>query len=269
MLITDIGQDSLQSKKKNGLITALAMWRTWLFLSFFEIQIHYRRSILGPFWITLNMLALVVVLGLLYSTVFSVHTDYYVPYLCAGLLGWNFISLMVTDGLRSFIDNSAQLRNTNIPVLVYPLKTLTRTVIVFMHHCVALMLVYLFYPEYISWRQILVLPALVAYILTGFALVTIMGILAGRFRDVPNIATNVLQAFFFITPIFWPAKQIDQWWLLGLNPLYHYIEVFRAPLLGEVPAIHSWLAVAGATVASLVLAWVMFRRYSTRIVHLL
>ncbi len=247
--------------------SAVRLWRLWLHMALTELAMQYRRSVLGPNWITLNMLILIAALGVLYSTLFRTDIRTYLPYLASGLLAWNLITAIVNEGTGVFVANGAAIKNTNMPLPLYVLKHMCRQMLVFLHHVVVMIPIYVLFPEYFSVRLLLILPALVVYCAAGLGVATLVGMLCSRFRDIPNIVTSFMQVCFFVTPIFWPASAVNRPLVVQGNVFYHYVQLLRAPMLGEMPTETNWLVAIGVAVASLVFSFIAFRRYAARIVY--
>src|SRR5262249_46191934 len=93
-------------------------------------------------------------------------------------------------------------------------------------------------------------------------------ILCTRYRDLPEIISNVMQVAFYVTPIIWPASLLSDGQLfLDLNPFYHLIEIVRAPLFGKFPSLENWLASIGMAILGWALALAFFARYRGRIAY--
>ena len=67
-------------------------------------MLRYRRSLIGPFWLTLSMGIMVGTVGLIYGQLFKVEASSYLPYLTVGLLVWGLISSCISDGCQTFIE---------------------------------------------------------------------------------------------------------------------------------------------------------------------
>jgi ABC-type polysaccharide/polyol phosphate export permease len=93
-------------------------------------------------------------------------------------------------------------------------------------------------------------------------------VLSTRYRDIPQVIATVIQVVFFLTPIFWSPNALpNRPAFILLNPFYHLIEIVRAPLLGEVPTMTSWVFCIGMAVAGLgFVAW-LYRRAHARIAY--
>src|SRR5690242_11037894 len=72
----------------NDLVNGLKKWNIWLMLAYQDVKLRYRRSVLGPFWITISMAITVYSMGFLYGHLFHSKLQTYFPFLVAGMLGW-------------------------------------------------------------------------------------------------------------------------------------------------------------------------------------
>ncbi len=115
---------------------------------------------------------------------------------------------------------------------------------------------------------LLALPGLALICLNGLWLAFLLGLVSARFRDVPQIVASVVQVAFFLTPIIWKPELLPgRALVLDLNPFFHFVELVRAPLLGQVPGLASWLAVLGITLGGWLVTLGMYRRYRWRIAY--
>src|SRR5580692_2627273 len=83
---------------------ARGMNRSWIWsrLAYQDIKERYRGSVLGPFWVTLTNLIMIVAMGVIYARLFHVDVDTYVPYIMTGILIWQFISGLITESCSTF-----------------------------------------------------------------------------------------------------------------------------------------------------------------------
>src|SRR5262249_42904885 len=115
------------------------------------------------------------------------------------------------------------------------------------------------------------LMAIPGVVLIGLNLVwagMIFAVLNTRFRDVSQIVETVLQIAVFATPIMWPVEALgERRFIADANPMYHLIELVRAPLLGEAPSLLNWLVALGVAAAGLLIVALLLRRVDRRIVY--
>lgn len=242
-----------------------ALWGT---MGLHDVRQRYRRSIIGPFWITLSMGIMVGALGLLYGTIFKQDMHDYLPFLAAGFIFWGLISGMITDGTRVFIGAEGLIRQLPAPLSVHVYRLLWSNLITFAHNVAIFVVVALWYGINPGWNVLLVLPALALLFLNGFWLALLLGLLSARFRDIPLVVASVVQVVFFVTPVIWKADMLPgRALILDLNPFYHLIEVLRAPLLGHLPAVENWVAVIVVTVVGWAVALWFFSAYRWRLAY--
>jgi ABC-type polysaccharide/polyol phosphate export permease len=91
-----------------------------------------------------------------------------------------------------------------------------------------------------------------------------------RFRDIQQLVAALIQVSIFITPIFWPADYLSgpfRMVFVTFNPLYHFIEIVRAPLIGIVPPASSYIAVLIMTAVGWLATYALFRVFRQRIAY--
>lgn len=236
-------------------------------MALIEIQMQYRRSVLGPFWLALNYLFTVCAIGIVFSFVFRVDYANFIPYVATGLLIWNLLSAFVSEATRTFTQQAGTIRHVNLPLPLYAFRMVTIQIIIAAHNLFALLVIFMVFPRNFTLLAILSVPGFLLYAINGIALGIILGSICARFRDVANIVINLMQAFVFITPIFWPASQMTQSILLDANPFYHYVELTRAPLLGYLPSELTLMVVIGITLFLWIAALLVYTRLRWQIVH--
>ncbi len=209
----------------------------------------------------------ILVMAVIYPRMFHVSAGSYLPYLTTGFLAWFFILSIVTDGCNIYINAAPILREVRLPITFHAFHMTLKTLIIFAHNFVIYLIVMICFPRPLGWSFLLLIPALVVYAISGVALATIFGMLSARFRDVPPIIGSGMQVLFFLTPVFWdPSSMSSRPAIIDINPLYHYIEIVRAPLLGTVASAADWAVVLGCTLGLCVLAGVAIGRLRHRVV---
>lgn len=253
------------SSALTDLVDGGRQWWLWLYMAWQDIVLRYRGSVLGPLWLTLSTAIMVGTLGILYARLFEIDVAAYLPFLCLGILSWNFIVGILNEGCLAFIGAENVIRQIKLPYSTHIYRILCRNLIIFGHNIVVYIVVALLFA--IKPSSILESLVGLAFILVNGAWCgLILGMLCARFRDIPLIITSLLQVAFFLTPIIWkPSLLGDQSYLAHLNPLYAFVDLFRAPLLGEQPDPISWFVASGVTVAGWIVAVLFFARFRARI----
>jgi ABC-type polysaccharide/polyol phosphate export permease len=248
-------------------VSALKAWGLWTMLGWNDIRQRYRRSTLGPFWITLSMALFIGLLGVIYSRIFHTEVETYLPFLTVGYVTWGFISQVITESCGSFQEGERLIKQIRLPYGLYVFRVVWRNFIIFLHTMAIFIPVALLFRVSLGLSVLLVVPALVLLLANLTWVAMTLAILAARFRDITQIVATMTQIMLFATPIMWPVSTLGgATWIAEVNPLYHLIELLRAPLLGSAPAPLSWAVTIGMLVIGSALALLLLNRASKRIV---
>ena len=114
----------------------LRRWELWGTLGWHDIRQRYRRSTLGPFWLTISMGVMVGTLGFVYAELFGHTLADYLPHLALGLIAWSFISTPILDGCNIFIGSEGVIRQLRAPLSVHVFRLLWRNLIILAHNMV-------------------------------------------------------------------------------------------------------------------------------------
>lgn len=245
----------------------------WLMLGLQDIKQRYRRSVLGPFWITIATGVMALALGLLYSMLFQLPLAEFLPHVTVGLIMWNFISGAIKEGSTIFIDNEGLIKQLPAPLSVHVYRLVWRQTLFLGHNLIIWLLLILIFPRTLGWEFFLVIPGMLLLIVNGVWVAMFFGIVATRFRDVAPLLEALTQLLFYVTPIVWTTKTLtdqggavaDRARIAEINPLYHYLEIVRAPMIGEPVAAYHWWIVLGCTVVGLFLAMMAMRQWRFRV----
>jgi lipopolysaccharide transport system permease protein len=235
-----------------------------------DIRQRYRRSALGPFWLTISMGVMIAAIGLVFGRIFKSPMDEFLPFLTVGIILWSLITSVVTEGCSGFIAAEGIIKQLPIPMFVHVLRMIWRNVLIFAHNIVIFPLVILVVGKPLSWMAILALPGLALTVVNLGWIALILGVVCARYRDLAQIVTSVIQVVFYLTPIMWMPKHLPEQtalYLLDLNPVYHLIEIVRAPLLGDLPSQLNWEVSIALALLGWTLALVVYGRYKRRIAY--
>lgn len=214
-------------------------------LAWQDIRMRYRRSVIGPFWLTISMAILIAVLGVVFGQVFPGSSDRYFPHLTAGIIFWTFLNSSLTEGCYSFIESENVIRQLPLPFTTFIFRVVWRNTIILGHNIVVLPIVMFFFGVDFGVFTFLIFPGLLLFLINISWVVLFLAIVSTRYRDLPNIVASLLQIGFYLTPIIWLPEMMTGrvgYLVLTLNPLYHLIEVVRAPLMMSSPSASTWIA---------------------------
>jgi lipopolysaccharide transport system permease protein len=248
----------------------LLKWPLWFTIGWLDIKQRYRRSFVGPFWITMSIVIFIAGLGAVNSTLFHMPIQEYLPFLATGLIVWTLISSLITDGCSTFIAAEGAIKQIPMPISVHVYRMVWRNVIIFLHNFIIYIIIEsLPFDINPGFTSMMALPGLAAVILNGVAFGIILGLLSARFRDIPPIITNLIQLIFLTTPVLWRADTLPagREWLAAFNPFFYLVEGVREPLLGHMPSSGAWIVTALFTAANLGVACMMYARFRARVAY--
>lgn len=238
-------------------LQGILAWRIWVTMAVSEIRRRYRRTLLGPFWVTLSIAIFIGCIGVIFPKLWHTDIKTYLPFFSSGYIIWIFVSSIITEGCGTFIDCVGLLKQTTLPYSVYANNVVARNLLVLFHHLVVYVIIMLCFSVPITLSTLLLIPGLVILSMTGSWFCLLLGLFASRFRDVKQLVTSLLQISMFVTPIFWSPSQLVagssvQFWIAA-NPLYHFIQIVRMPLLGQQPTLMDW----GMTIGICFIGWII------------
>ena len=155
-----------------------------------------------------------------------------------------------------------------MPLFVHLLRILWRNVIILGHNLLIFPVVLLVLWKPIGPSALLALPGFALLLLNAAWMVLVLAVICARFRDMVQVMQNVMQVLFYLTPLIWSADTLPDRVgaaFIQLNPFFHLISVVRAPLLGGLPAAHSWWLVTAMAVVGWAFALLFFGRYRRRV----
>lgn len=249
----------------------LKQWRIWLMLAYQDIKLRYRRSVLGPFWITISMAITVYSMGFLYAHLFRTDMKQYYPFLVAGMLSWSLLSNVIIDLTETFTSGDGLIKQIKLPYSLYIHRIAARHLIIFFHNLLVMIPILIIFHDSVKINQytLLLLPNLLLTYINTISFGLILAMIGARYRDVSQIIKSLIQVAFFVTPVMWnPAVLPEQYQkFLYMNPFYIFVEIIRAPLTGQ-PNSMLVLSIAGfITLLGIAICWLMFKRYRARIIY--
>lgn len=251
----------------------LSQRELWLSLGWQDIKQRYRRSTLGPLWITIATGVMATALGLLYSILFQIPLAEFLPHVTVGLIMWGFISGCIKEGSEVFIANEGLIKQLPSALSVHVYRLVWRQFLFLLHNLVIWAVLMLVFPRPLGWELLLSVLGLAVLMLNGVWVAMLFGILATRFRDIAPLLDSMVQLLFYMTPIVWTTQTLyeqggdiaNRARIAELNPLYHYLEIVRAPMIGQPVAAYHWWIVLACTALGLLLAFAALRRFRSRV----
>lgn len=229
-----------------------------------DILTRYKRSVLGVAWTMLNPLGTMLVLTIVFSTVFS-STQNYPVYVLTGIVVWNFFSKSTSSAMNNIVWGGTLLRRIYLPPSAFSISAIGTELVNMVLTLVplALVLLVLHFPVTPAVLFLPVSMLINACFALGIAL--LLSRYAVFFPDVVEMYQIILTAWMYLTPIIFPVESFPKnlSFLLDLNPMTTMVNLFRMPIYnGVVPPIRMILTGLAWGLGTLALGWFLFIRKS-------
>ena len=246
----------------------LRRWRSWSYLSVENVKNRYRRTVFGPWWLTLQMVILVGGISIVFGQLLNTDLKTFVPYVGLGYIAFSLLSGLTSTGAVVFIAGSSTLKSTRQPLSNLVLRDVGVEFINFAHN----MVIYLVFLVigFVPLTPKIPIALLVAVVIAanGLFLGLWLGIAVARFRDLQPFVNSILGVAIFFCPVFYHLDSLSssiQNVLLFLNPFTYLILAFRTPLLGEPLRLSYYVGTAIVTVINVALGLAVFTRARSRL----
>ncbi len=248
------------------IIRGLALWRLALTLSWLDIRLRYRGSVLGPLWLTLSTAVMVAALGFLYAYLFHIAIANYLPFLALSLTLWGFLATIISDGCTAFTASEGMIRSMRIPFSLYIFQLLARNVLILAHNVIVIVVVFLAFRVPVTPAVFAAIPAFLLWLIDGAAVALVLGALCARFRDIPPIVASAVQIAFYVSGVMYRPEMLGhRGFFLLYDPFFTVLQVLRAPLLGFIPDTSIYVSALGFSAVLCGLSWLVFLRVRHRI----
>ena len=205
-------------------------------------------------------------MGPLYGKLFNQPMSPYLVHLATSLVSWIFVSSLINEACFSFISAESYIKQIKLPLTVHVMRLVWRNLLILAHNLVIVAVVLFIYPPKSAWYLLLVPFTILLLALNGVWLGLLLGLLGARFRDIPQVVGSLVNVTMFLTPILWTPDMLgSNRWIAEINPLFHFLEMVRRPLLGEAPPLQSWMAVIAITFCGYTIMLMFFQRFRARV----
>ena len=247
---------------------ALVSHERWLFLGIQDIKLRYRRTIIGPWWVTISTGILVAMLGILWSKIFGADLQNYLPFFAVGFIVWGWMSGQFSDAAGGFFQFQGVIKQIKLPFLIYILRLNVRQFIILLHNSVIIVLVLLLIGQGFTLMSLVAIPNLILIQLNLTLLSAVITIFCTRYQDMTQVVNVGTMLTFFFTPILWQVETLkSRTYLVEWNPVYHWIELIRAPLLGHLPTVNDYLWSGASLIVLFFISAYYLGRYRSRIAY--
>jgi ABC-type polysaccharide/polyol phosphate export permease len=246
----------------------LRRWRAWSYLAVESIKNQYRRTVLGPWWLTLQTAAYVVGLAVIFGQILHTGLRSFLPYVAVGFIGFNLLAGLTRAGANVFVGAAGVMKSTRQPLTNFVMRDVTIEFIQFGHN----MLIYLVFLAaglvHLNPKMLIALPVVALIAVNGLFAGLWLGPTVARFRDVNPLVMSVLQVLIFFTPVFYRTSNLrggNRSALLAWNPFTYLLGAFRAPLIDAPLSIYYYAGTVGLTVLNVAFGLIVFSKSRSRL----
>ncbi|MCP3389943.1 glycosyltransferase [Bradyrhizobium sp. CCGB12] len=202
-------------------------------LAWSDMRHRYVRSLLGPFWMSLQMAIVVAVLGSVIGQISNADVLSRLPMLALSMTAWTFLNSVVLDATTALQNSASLIRDRALPPVIFLLQCTFRQALFALHNACVPLLLWLILSRHEHSHALAALPGLLLFVLCTFALSIVLGAMATRYRDLKPIIESTLMLAFLASPIIWSSEMINhRSAVMRINPLTHLFAVWREPLAG-------------------------------------
>ena len=234
------------------------------FLTWRDIKVRYKQTVLGAAWAVIQPFFIMVVFSLFFGRLAGVPSDG-IPYpiftFCA-LLPWQLFAQALAESSNSLVANERLITKVYFPRLVVPISAVLGGLVDFAIAFLVLLGMMAYYGI-VPGLAILYLPLFILLaVMTALGVGLWLSALNVQYRDVRYTLNFLTQFWLFITPVAYPSSIVPEKWraLYGLNPMAGVVEGFRWALLGKTQAPGPLLAVSVAVVILILISGLYYFR---------
>lgn len=227
-----------------------------------EIKRKYARSSLGIIWSVLNPLLLMIVMSLIFSTMFKSSIDNFPIYYLTGYIFWGLFSGATNSAMSALVDNKMLLIKAKLPKHTFILSRIYTSLVNFGYTCIAYVLMLAVFRVKLNWAMLLLPIDVLFALIFSMGIGYMLSILYVFFADIRYLYSVLLTLLMYLSAIFYPITRLPDAMqtFISYNPVYVIISFARTCVLdGTVPVASEWIKLALMSFISFVIGMVVFR----------
>lgn len=239
----------------------------WVVLGIKEIKLRYKRTKFGQLWHVLSTSIQITLLGLIWAYLFKMPIKEFFPYLAIGKIFFEYMSHVITQGLKFYYAEKSFLLDIPCPKSVFAYANATNSFVSFLHNFIVLIIIVILFRVNVNINLIFLVPAVALIFINSIWISVLFGYMGARFRDVPPLITSLMGMIMMTTPILWKVDMLPYYLqkYMILNPFYVFIKINRDAILGYPPDFTYWCAALLVTVIGYTASFFMLKRAMYRI----
>ena len=237
-----------------------------------DIKIKYRRSVLGVLWTLLNPLCMMIILSIVFSSIFKFDVENFPLYVLSGQVIFNFFNDSTTSSMSAIISSASLIKKVYVPKYLFVLSRVMSSFINLMASFTALLLVMVATRAELHWTVFLSVIPLAMVVLFSFGVGMFLAAITVRFRDVIHLYSVFTTGLLYLTPVIYPMAALPDVvkTIVMINPLTNYLMMFRDVMFNNtLPSVFSvLLGIAEAALALALGLYVFYKNQDEFILNL-
>lgn len=247
-------------------IDSLRQPEFWVYATWLVLVTKYRQSRLGLLWAMVPSALYAFGIGWFFSSFMGIPLREFIPHLGLGYVVYRLVTASLNEATTVFSGHSTFILDGRVRLTDYVLRVIGRGFFYFLMAIPVLAVALAISSSFDPWGLV-VLPLTMTIVLLNIAwLGVLVGVIGARLPDVNQLVGSILMFAFLFTPILWFADQVPANSLRGgiarINPLFHLVEVVRAPLLGKPVEFSTYIYLFCFLLVGWTLAIIVYRRYA-------
>jgi len=238
----------------------------WIYATWLDLVTKYRRSRLGIFWVFFPPVLYTFGVGAFFAHLQDMPASGFFAHMGIGYVVFRLVTVSLSEATTTFISHANFILDGRVRLTDYVLRVVAKALFYFLLAIPVIVVALALHPDFRWIGLATLLPALGLVLFNVAWMGVIVGVIGARLQDVYELVGSALMFSFLFTPILWTASSAPPGTLRGgiarANPLFHFVEIVRAPLLGEPIEPWTCMYLAVLTVVGWCLATVVYRMYA-------
>ncbi len=241
----------------------------WAMAGWLDVVVRYRQSRLGILWLIVPAAVYTFGLGAFFASMFGAELERFAAHVALGWLVFRLVNTVIIEATGVFAASAAFIMDGQLRLTDFVLRVIGKSAFYLVAALPVAAIALMLYPEPQWWGVGLLVLTLPVVLLNLYWIAVVFALAGARFPDIGQIVTNLFIFAFLFTPIIWyaefmPAESI-RGKVMRFNPLFHLIEMVRAPILGHPLETSTLVYVAVMSLGGTLLATVVYRRYASSV----
>jgi len=242
--------------------------RGWIYLGWMDFTVPYRKTFIGPIWEILSAVIWVTGLSIVFYTPDFADISSYVAYVAAGIVIFGYISHILNSTPPLYHSAANTMRTVKISPAFFILRNLVLNLIRFACQLIVAFVAVAYFASLTDMVWLDLFLGTFVVLFTSIWVSLLFAAVGARFPDIVQVVTAITRALLFVTPVFWTVGDSSLRNIIATyNPLTYFLEVMRAPMLGDAVSMRAWAVVIITNLVLIPVALLTYRFTRHRILN--